>query len=147
MEHEPLIHLIYVSTATEDFSQAMLSELLQVARKNNRALNVTGMLLFHENSFFQILEGEKSNVERLYTTISHDKRHNDVIQIISETIPARSFPDWSMGLSVITSKDLDTIVGFNDFFAAGECFKNLNPGRAKKLLKAYAQGFWRKTIT
>jgi len=52
-----LIQLIYVSAATNRFNPAELRELLRLARLKNQQLDVTGMLLYHEGSFLQVLEG------------------------------------------------------------------------------------------
>ena len=53
MATEPdLVHCIYASSATRPFSFDQLVELLAVARRNNAALGVTGMLLHDRGSFF-----------------------------------------------------------------------------------------------
>ena len=50
MATEPdLVHCIYASSATRPFSFDQLVELLAVARRNNAALGVTGMLLLCES--------------------------------------------------------------------------------------------------
>lgn len=48
--------LIYVSTAVEQMTSDQLRELLSVSRRNNIGDGVTGMLFYHEGSFFQVLE-------------------------------------------------------------------------------------------
>ena len=66
-ENQPkLIHIIYVSKETEDFSNDKILKLLDGARSNNTKLDVTGMLLYSEGSFFQILEGEEEIVDQLF---------------------------------------------------------------------------------
>ena len=52
-----MIHLCYVSTATRLMTQADLLDLLATARQRNKACDVTGMLLYKDMSFVQILEG------------------------------------------------------------------------------------------
>ena len=75
---ENLIHCIYASAASREFTPEELEELLVVARKNNEALGVTGMLLYEKGSFFQILEGPAEAVEPLYAKIGADKRHASI---------------------------------------------------------------------
>lgn len=94
---DDLIHCIYVSAATAEFSPADLEELLSVSRKNNEALGVTGMLLYEKGSFFQILEGTREAVEPLYAKIDTDKRHSRITKLIIEPIEERSFANWSRG--------------------------------------------------
>jgi hypothetical protein len=48
-----------------------------------------------------------------------------------------------MGFASVTPKDVAGIIGANDFFQKKRCFYELNAGRAKKLLGAFADGRWR----
>ncbi len=142
-----LIHLIYCSAASKPFSREDLAELLTKARRNNEQCGVTGMLLYTEGSFFQILEGEPETVDALFETIAEDERHTDLTRIIREPIVDRSFGDWTMGYADITSEELDSIVGANDFFTSGESFVRIGSGRAKKLLAAFKGGRWRASLS
>lgn len=92
-----LRRLIYISSASGKFGQADLDAILATSRKNNSARGLTGMLLFHDGCFFQVLEGEAAIVERTFATISNDTRHGGVIVLESRTIAERGFPQWSMG--------------------------------------------------
>jgi hypothetical protein len=142
-----LIHLIYASTATEAFGNVQLTELLQQSRANNERLSLTGMLLHSDGNFFQVLEGEPARVDQLYQKIILDKRHGQFTVIIREPIARRSFPSWSMGFSSVSPEELTAIAGLNDFFGKGSCFIQLDAGRAKKLLAAFAEGRWRANAT
>jgi len=64
-----------------------LAELLQGARDTNAELGLTGMLLYAEGSFFQVLEGQADVVDALYDKIERDKRHDQVTLVIREPIP------------------------------------------------------------
>ncbi len=92
-----LRRLIYISSATHDFGQADLDQILARSRTNNTARGLTGMLLFHDSCFFQVLEGEAASVERTFATISRDTRHGGVILLESKSVAERGFPQWSMG--------------------------------------------------
>ena len=142
-----LIHLIYSSAATHSFSQDDLMKLLAKARRNNVRLSLTGMLLYTDGSFFQVLEGEPDTVDALFESIKRDDRHTNVTRIIREPIAKRSFGNWTMGYADITPQEADAIVGANDFFGRGQSFAQLGQGRAKKLLAAFKQGRWRKRLT
>ena len=96
-----LIHLIYSSSATHLWHEEDLVELLKKSRHNNSKLDITGMLLYENGSFFQVLEGPPENVDKLYDVISQDPRHTKTIVIIREPIAKRTFGEWTMGFSPI----------------------------------------------
>lgn len=141
-----LIHLIYASVATQAFGTGQLTDLLRRSREANERAELTGMLLFSEGNFFQVLEGEPEAVDKLYEKLGQDKRHAQVTLIIREGIASRSFGDWSMGFSSISPEDLKKVDGLNDFFQGGSCFAQLDAGRAKKLLAAFGSGRWRANL-
>jgi len=141
-----LMHLIYTSAAALQVGDSDLKEILSVARSNNSQRSVTGMLLYISGSFFQILEGDEATLMDLFTTISADPRHRNVTKIIQEPITQRVFGDWTMGFSEIDPSELKSIEGLSDFFQKGDSLKDLQPGRAKKLLSAFAQGRWRARL-
>ncbi len=141
-----LVHLIYCSTATRSFSNADLLELLQTARDRNRELGVTGMLLYENGGFFQVIEGEPATIDELYAMIESDPRHHRLIKIIHEPVARRAFADWTMGFSRISPDEVRELGGVNDFFAAGDSLVRVDAGRAKKILSAFRQGRWRARL-
>jgi hypothetical protein len=142
-----LVHLVYTSIAAQEFSKEELTEILKQARTANEGLGVSGMLLFSEGNFFQVLEGQPEVVDALYQKISQDQRHTMVATIVREAIAKRFFGNWSMGFSDVTEIELADIVGLNDFFRGGSCLAELDVGRAKKLLDAFAHGRWRARLS
>lgn len=143
---ESLIHLIYASSATGAFDAAEIDAVLRKSRINNAGLNITGMLLYTDGSFFQVLEGPEAAVDGLFEKISSDPRHGKVVKIIRESIVARAFGEWSMSYSHMTRSALDQVPGLNDFFLRGSCLEALDSGRAKRLLDAFAHGRWRTSL-
>jgi hypothetical protein len=141
---EKLSHLIYASTAAPGFEIAELPALLLLSRANNERLGVTGMLLHTSGSFFQILEGNAETLGELFAVISRDPRHTAVAKIIDEPIAQRAFGDWKMAFAEASPQEVDSIEGFSDFFASRKSYLDLQPGRAKKLLAAFAEGRWRR---
>lgn len=89
--------LIYVSAAREEMSDQKLDGILAIARRNNEAAGVTGLLLYHDGSFFQVLEGPKDAVMGIFSMIERDHRHAGVIVLQTKTAETRAFPTWSMG--------------------------------------------------
>ncbi|MDZ4756457.1 MAG: BLUF domain-containing protein [Phycisphaerae bacterium] len=139
----PLYHLIYANSATVPFNAAALLTLLEKARINNKALGITGMLLYTDRCFFQVLEGEQGQLHRLFEIIDRDPRHGDVVTIIDEPISERSFSEWSMGLTLLSRDELSRIPGASALMLGGSTFDELREGRAKKLISTFLAGRWR----
>ena len=142
-----LIHCVYCSTSTRPFAATELAELLLLARQNNAGLGLTGMLLYAEGSFFQVLEGPAEAVDALYSKIELDTRHAKMTKIVQEPIRRRVFDDWTMGFSAMSREEMETLPGTNDFFGQGKCFVDLDAGRARKLLEAFRGGRWRQMLS
>ena len=102
-----MIQLAYTSLATEPMSEKDLFELLKHARKNNQALGITGILLYKSGSFFQVLEGEQENLEKLLLVIESDPRHEEISLLFHRDIEQRNFTDWSMGYANIDNDHYD----------------------------------------
>lgn len=138
-----LIHIIYSSAAKSHFGSEELLALLGSARSKNSSMNISGMLLHIEGSFLQVIEGNESDIDALFETISQDPRHGNIVTIVRESIPRRAFSDWSMGFADISREDLERTSGWSDFMSNPDAVHSLVPGRAQKLLKAFKDGRWR----
>lgn len=137
-----LTQLIYVSKATIDFSPERLTGLLSKIRPNNQQRDISGMLLHDGGAFMQVLEGDRAVLDDLFDTIQTDPRHTDVVLILEKPIAKRQFPDWSMGFTEITDEMLGKIDGLNDFYEAKTCLKDVDVGRAVKILDSFSRGNW-----
>ena len=104
---------VYVSTASETWDQDGLKALLARCRSRNAAAGVTGLLLYRDGVFMQVLEGEEEAVRALYRRIAHDPRHHDVTNIWVAHAPQRRFPDWSMGFRNLEEHDVG-LEGYRD---------------------------------
>jgi hypothetical protein len=60
-----MFHVVYVSSSTQLFTKSDLQILLQKARDRNTQLDLTGMLLYKDGSFMQVLEGKEEAVTKL----------------------------------------------------------------------------------
>jgi hypothetical protein len=104
--------IVYTSTAAESFSATDLKKLLSGARKRNKALGVSGMLVFHGGTFLQALEGEKRAVNEIFARITSDQRHGDIAVLHrGPGIDQRVFGDGSMGFADFTGA-ADILKGF-----------------------------------
>ena len=91
-----LVRLLYVSRAA-DAALKDLDNILQHARTYNAEHGITGALCYSSNIFMQVLEGSRTEVNRLYATILRDPHHSDVELLHYEEISERRFGSWTMG--------------------------------------------------
>ena len=106
--------LIYVSTSRTAMEEEELITLLEHSRAKNHARNITGLLIYHQTKFFQLLEGSKAEIDHLFGRIKKDPRHEKVVPLIRELADSRDFPDWSMGFKRLDQLgDSQLVEGFN----------------------------------
>jgi len=134
-----LYELIYASISDVDHGETALLSLLEQSRAKNHRLDITGMLVYHQQQFVQVLEGEREAVETLYATIAKDYRHRRVGIVHEGLIDTRGFDAWSMGFIDTAEHDLRDIPGYSQILADGAVAKNMNdhPTTAKKLLFSF----------
>ena len=107
-----MLRLVYVSSATVPFDDADLEALLEVSRANNARNGITGVLLYHQGSFLQVLEGEPAAVRALHARIRRDPRHHGVLDVLEEHDDERTCPDWAMGYVPTRRRTDREVAGF-----------------------------------
>lgn len=115
MNGNSLYHIVYVSSASQLFSQQELLDLLEKAREKNHRLGITGLLLYRDGDFIQMLEGDKAAVENLYATINSDTRHSQTTILLEEPADHRLFNDWSMGFRDLSDPEVQATPGFSQY--------------------------------
>ena len=145
-EASEIHQLVYASAATHSMDEEELAQILGSARENNGALGITGMLLYHEGSFLQVLEGEKSAVEALFAKIEKDERHTETLVLLRADVEERSFRRWSMGFYCSASNE--ELPGLNEFLQKGSSArtKARRADGARQLLNAFREGRWRRQV-
>lgn len=139
-----MIQVSYVSRVSEPLSAEQLLELLLQCRNNNRALGITGMLLYGNGTFLQAIEGDQSVIDPLVEKISTDPRHAQVQILHRKTIPARQYADWSMGFERVTDDGLGDVEGLAEFGAGDFNFDYLvgNEPVVESLMDYYREPHW-----
>ena len=131
-----MFYLIYISSAVSLFSGKELSDLLEISRRNNHALGITGMLLYKDGNFMQFLEGPKDEVIALLEKIKKDPRHRGVMTLLQQENAEREFSDWAMGFKKLESQEVPASAGYSDFLNLplnSERYME-NPSKSLKLL-------------
>ncbi|MGB4499529.1 MAG: BLUF domain-containing protein [Methylococcaceae bacterium] len=110
-----MFRLVYFSSATQLFSKEDLIDLLVKSKDKNSHLGITGILLYKDGNFMQILEGKGAAVLKLYEIICKDIRHKNPIVVIKTPTDERLFSDWSMGFKNLNDEDVHQIEGYHPF--------------------------------
>jgi hypothetical protein len=70
---------------------------LSASRRNNRRVDVTGLLIVGGRRFLQVLEGPQEAVQQTLGRIAEDPRHFAIVELSNRAITTRSFSRWAMG--------------------------------------------------
>ncbi len=128
--------LLYRSQATTPLTPEQLQELVQRARRTNAAAQITGLLLYGNGHFVQLLEGPAEQVQDLFARISQDPRHRQVGVVRMGLLPGRQFAEWSMDFGLADDGELATVLAAigQEYTQAGE---TVSSAQLKKLLAAF----------
>lgn len=147
MDNTPeLAQIVYMSALADHADDACLRDILAESTAKNPARHITGILLYVNGSFLQVLEGHPQTLKELYRRIHSDPRHTGVVKISQQAIEDREFGEWSMGWAQVAAADLDQIAGKNDFFTHGHCLTELDNTVVRRILADFKQGRWRQQI-
>lgn len=136
-----LFQLVYVSSALVPFSRSQLTALLEKSRGNNAKIGISGLLLYHDGNFMQLLEGDESVVRTTHARIVGDPRHTGCITLVQKAVATRTFPDWTMGFRDLASADVLEMDGYNEFLNSSARGQPLpaDPNRALILLQLFRE--------
>jgi hypothetical protein len=107
-----IFQILYLSFAEEHIYKTIdveLANILENSRISNISNNITGMLVYHEGAFIQLIEGDKESIVSLFGRIALDTRHKDLKILLKRESPERIFTDWSMAHKKIEEEDMNTI--------------------------------------
>jgi len=76
-----------------------LKSILQSCKKNNPGSGISGALMFSNDYFAQVLEGDRKSVTETFCRISQDPRHGDIVILHAHPIEQRLFGDWAMSFA------------------------------------------------
>lgn len=102
-----LVRLIYTSEASGEIDDIQLKELQMQAIRRNEESDITGLLMFGNARFIQLLEGPQQNVDDTYCRILDDDRHFKIHLLYYEPAAERLFPSWSMGIANLSNDRID----------------------------------------
>lgn len=137
-----LAHIVYKSRCRTGTSLRELEALRERFAHNNRAHDITGVLLCDGVYFLQVLEGKRLALEKLYQKIVGDARHDEVTTLLSSPVPRRIFS--GLGMHLITTRP-------GHWVDPGELEPLFQEGiagslddRTHAILRAFTSGRWRE---
>jgi hypothetical protein len=136
---------MYSSGAAAGLGIPELEGMLAESRIRNKAHGITGVLVFVDGAFLQILEGEKDDVLELMARIERDPRHHDVKVFSEQEVDERAFASWSMAYlspsagEVATWAELEGATTIESVLASVESHPGRLPGMVVNILKALAK--------
>ena len=143
-----MIQVSYISSTSRPMSHEALLSLLNECRRNNEKLGVTGLLMYANSTFLQVVEGEDDVVDNLVERICADERHEEIQMLRRTEIDERRYGQWSMGYNEVSEQDLEETEGLRNFSAEDFDFSLLvdNESVVDTLLERYRQSQWDMVI-
>ena len=128
--------IMYSSQATKPMTITGLEEILDDARTGNQARNVTGVLVYVDGVFFQIIEGDKDIVRKLMANIASDSRHRSVKVFYEAEVDVQAFESWSMAYLSATAEEMSIWLGLPATATVEELLTSVNrdPHRVPRTL-------------
>mgnify|MGYP001166506105 FL=1 len=127
-EIEQLKHIIY-SSRPLGFDEDTVKQILTSSRKNNPSVEVTGLLIYAEDLYLQLLEGPTPALEETFNKIKSDTRHDNIIVLKEDFTDRRLFASWTMRpqpLNVMMFEEEDIKNGLIERFSPSQAFNVFN---------------------
>jgi hypothetical protein len=109
----PITQLSYLSCAKSGLKKSDFTTILDKAITGNSKSDITGILVYCNGFFFQVLEGDDTQVLALFNKIVLDHRHENVVKLQHNIIQDRVFDKWNMAFKSYNTA-LKTLDNFND---------------------------------
>lgn len=129
--------VIYSSQATVPMSVADLEKILVDARAGNERRGVTGVLVYVDGFFLQILEGPKDTVQGLVSSIARDSRHSSLQVFHEAEIAQPLFSTWRMAFVSPTPDQVAAWAGHEGTASIQTILADMQatPGRASQVVR------------
>ena len=130
------IQSVYTSAAIQPMPKSKLYKILVDSRVRNKLADVTGLLVYVDGTFLQVLEGEQEMVSDLLDKISKDPRHTDVKVVYKSGVERRTFNAWQMAYVSPSPKELASWAGLSNTTTLESTLKTLEiePNRFPSVL-------------
>ncbi len=93
--------ICYFSKAKEGITQAEVEAIFKKTYTNNTLKDIKGILLYMLGDFFQVLEGDKDDLENIYEIIKNDERHHTIFEIINKPTLNEVFKTYKSDFNIV----------------------------------------------
>jgi hypothetical protein len=132
-----LIQLVYASRLCGD--ETVLRPIHSHAVRNNTVHMITGMLLYANKRFLQVLEGDSKAVHVTFAQIKADSRHENVTLLLEQKIEAHYFQHWNMGFRHLLDEELASFPAYAVYFEDDFSHFKTQPQIALEILKTFRE--------
>lgn len=91
-----MYRVIYSSVAAVSMPNEELERILTTARSANEEQDITGVLIYVDGTFLQVLEGEKAALGPVIGRIVCDRRHRHITFLHVDETDSRTLAQWRM---------------------------------------------------
>lgn len=92
-----LVQLLYISTPKEG-ERDSINASLPFFQERNKKKGLGGMILSHPKFIIQLLEGERTNVNKIYGRVVRDPRHENITLLRYIDIRRMEFDEWNFAI-------------------------------------------------
>ncbi|TPN83013.1 BLUF domain-containing protein [Aquimarina algicola] len=92
----------YVSTISKSISDSDIEELMKYVKLQNNDKKITGILIYSEGNFFQVLEGQEEDIKTLFDKIKKDSRHYNIIKMLDKPVKGISFSEYHSSFTIVS---------------------------------------------
>ena len=92
-----MYRIVYMSQTPQRLSDADLDAILADTATHAEEADLGGLLIYARNTFFQVIEGKRRQVEAVFNRVFMDPRHQRVRVFQQRAIAGRRFEGFAMG--------------------------------------------------
>jgi hypothetical protein len=101
--------ILYCSLMDEHMTESEIEPLAYTAANLNRMDHITGMLMYADGVFVQLIEGPRQAVNELWARLLRDKRHRGIVQLYyRREVEHRACEGW--GMRYVQRQDLQALI-------------------------------------
>lgn len=89
-------YILYVSSFVKDYSTTDLDIMMKSFKENNLREGVTGVIIVSNRNVMQFIQGNKKNLQMLWSNIERDGRHKNIKVLMKGESDLILYKDWSL---------------------------------------------------
>ena len=105
-------YIIYIGSTVKLMNEAELADMLVVNQQSNRLSNITGMLIYVDGTFIQVLEGNEEDVKKAGRKMERNTSHKNIIKLAEDNLAKPNFRTWSMAFLASNRAVVEKLEGY-----------------------------------